>query len=89
MFRMWCKIWKDARLVKHMTVSDSSELNRTKKIFEAIDRLCGEWDLARPIWLDANVREFKKHSKTRFGQDCFAETIDFDYLEIQVIEEDY
>ncbi len=88
MFRMWCKIWKDARLIKHMTVSDGKPVNRTKKVLSAIDEMCGAWDLARPIWLEANVRDFQKHSKTRFGQDCFAETIDFDYLEIQIIEED-
>ena len=88
MFRMWCKIWKDARLIKHMTVSDGKPVNRTKKVLSAIDEMCGALDLARPIWLEANVRDFQKHSKTRFGQDCFAETIDFDYLEIQIIEED-
>ena len=32
--------------------------------------------------------DFKRHSKTRFYQDNFVETVDFDYLEIQVIEED-
>ena len=31
---------------------------------------------------------YEKHSKTRFYQDNFIEQIDFDYLEIQVIEED-
>ena len=88
MFRIWGKMWKDARLIKHTTICNDTDVNRTRKIFDAVDKLCGEWDLARPIWLDANVKEFKKHSRTRFGQDCFAETIDFDYLEIQVIEED-
>ena len=34
------------------------------------------------------VRHFKKHGKARFYQDNFIEQIDFDYLEIQVIEED-
>ena len=46
------------------------------------------WILGNPIWLDTTVRDFKKHSKTRFYQDNFIEQIDFDYLEIQVIEED-
>ena len=31
---------------------------------------------------------FKRHSRTRFNQDSFIEHISFDYLEIQVIEED-
>ena len=32
--------------------------------------------------------DFKRFSKVRFRQDNFFEAIDFDYLEIQVIEED-
>lgn len=47
-----------------------------------------EFDLGKPIWLDSNVEEFKRHAKTRFTQDCFIEHVDFDYLELHVIEED-
>ena len=45
-------------------------------------------DLGKPIWLDANVKEFQRRSKTRFGKDNFVEEIDFDYMEMQVLEED-
>ena len=31
--------------------------------------------------------DFKRHDNTRFTSDNFIETIDFDYLEIEVIEE--
>jgi len=55
----------------------------------AIDEICYAFDLAKPIWLDSTIRDFKKHDKTRFTKDNFIEAIDFDYLEIQVIEEDY
>ena len=44
-------------------------------------------DLGHPIWLDSNIHAFQRHDKTRFSQDNFVEGIDFDYLEIQVIEE--
>ena len=46
-----------------------------------------EFDLSKPIWLDVNINEFKRHSKARFYQDSFVDSIDFDFLEIQVIEE--
>ena len=46
------------------------------------------FDLGKPIWLDKTVKEFQNHSRARFYQDNFIETIDFDYLEIQMIEED-
>ena len=66
----------------------SAMMTRTKKVFSALDTFCADFDLSTPIWLDTNIREFKRHSKTRFHQDNFVETIDFDYLEIQVLEED-
>ena len=36
---------------------------------------------------ETEVAEFKRHAKARFYQDNFVDSIDFDYLEIQVIEE--
>ena len=51
------------------------------------DDICYEFDLGKPIWLDATIHEFKVHDKARFYQDNFIEHIDFDFLEIQVIEE--
>ncbi len=89
MFRMWGKIWKSNHLIKDtVVINDDSKLNRTKKVFAAIDDICVKFDLSRPIWLDCNIEEFKKYDKTRFTKDSFIESVDFDYLEIQVIEED-
>ena len=58
----------------------------SNKVYE--DDVCYAFDLGKPIWLDANVEEFKRHAKTRFTQDCFIEHVDFDFLEMHVIEED-
>ncbi|MBE5934878.1 MAG: hypothetical protein E7262_03710 [Lachnospiraceae bacterium] len=90
MFRMWGKIFKENRLVKDTVIeNDSTELNRTRKIFDAIESICYEFDLSKPIWLESTIKDFQIHDKTRFSQDNFIEAIDFDFLEIQVIEEDY
>ncbi|WP_310602495.1 hypothetical protein [Anaerosporobacter sp.] len=89
MFRLWGKIFLNNRMLRDFTVeNDDSTLNRTKKIYEAIDTICYEFDLSKPIWLDCNIDDFKRHDKTRFIKDNFIDQIDFDYLEIQVIEED-
>ena len=87
MFRLWGKIWLDNRLLKDTTICDDSQDTRTHKIFRALDEICAQFDLGKPIWLDSNIREFQRHSKTRFTQDNFIEQIPFDFLEIQVIEE--
>ena len=88
MFRLWGKIWKDNHMIKDTVICDDSEDTRTHKIFHALQEICYDFDLANPIWLDKTINDFKRHSKTRFYQDNFVETVDFDYFEIQVIEED-
>ena len=88
MFRLWAKIFKENHLIKDTVIEDNSSDTRTHKIFRALDTICYKFDLGKPIWLDANIIDFKRHDKTRFSNDNFVEEIDFDYLEIQVIEED-
>ena len=68
--------------------NNDPSLNRTKKVFAGLHEFCITFDLQEPIWLDKNIEEFKKIDKTRFYQDNFIEAVDFDYLEIHVIEED-
>lgn len=41
-----------------------------------------------PIWLNADIQDFKLHDKTLFTQDDFIESIDFVYPEIHMIKED-
>ena len=88
MFRLWAKEFKNNRMLKDTVIEDPSDDTRTHKVFRAIDEICYQFDLGKPIWLDSTVQDFKRHDKTRFTQDNFIETIDFDYLEIHVIEED-
>ena len=86
MFRLWGKEFKDNRMVRDTVVCDDNDDTRTHKIFRALDAICYEFDLSKPIWLDANIEEFRRHDKTRFTQDNFVDSIDFDYLEIHIIE---
>ncbi len=89
MFRLWAKIFAENRMIKDMEVrNDDPSLRRTQKVFAAIDEICQAYDLSKPIWLKPTIADFKKHDKARFTKDNFIDQIDFDYLEIHVIEED-
>lgn len=88
MFRLWAKVFKNNRMLRDTVIcNDNPDMSRTKKIFSAIDEICYEFDLSKPMWLDSTIADFKKHDKTRFTQDNFIDRIDFDFLEIHVIEE--
>ena len=64
-------------------------MRRTQKVYAALDEICDVMDLSHPVWLKANQEDFIRHARTRFTQDNFMESIDFDYLDFNVIEEDY
>ena len=61
--RIWFKMMKDNHLLRDTTITDESDDTRTHKIFRAIDEVCYAFDLGKPIWLDANVAEFKRHAR--------------------------
>ncbi|MDD6065083.1 MAG: hypothetical protein PUD04_00715 [Firmicutes bacterium] len=88
MMRIWGKIWKNNHMLRDTVIEDDRDDTRTHKVFHALDEICYAFDLGKPIWLDSTISEFKRHSKARFYQDNFIEEIPFDYLELQVIEED-
>ncbi len=88
MFRLWGKVFRSNRLIKDTVAYSDAKDTRTHKVFQCLEDICYELDLEKPIWLDKNVEDFKYHKKTRFNQDNFIEHLDFDFLEIEVIEED-
>ena len=89
MFRLWGKIVKDGRTLRDVVIENEKEDTRTHKVLDALNEICYQFDLSRPIWLDANITQFQRHKKTQFKQDSFIETIDFDFLEISILEEDF
>ena len=89
MFRIWGKIWKENHMLDDVVIEcDDSTLNRTRKVYYCLEEICNTFDLVKPIWLDQNKKEFILHDKVRFYHDSFIEEIPFDFLEMQVIEED-
>ena len=88
MFRLWAKVFQNNHLLKDTVICDESSDTRTHKVFHALDEVCYQFDLSKPIWLESTVQAFKRHAKARFYQDNFIEPIEFDYLEIHSIEED-
>lgn len=90
MFRIWGKLVKDDRFINDTVICiDDHEMTRTHKVYKALEDICHEFNLSNPIWLKKNKEEFMRFSRTRFTSDNFMQSIDFDYLDFRVIEEDY
>lgn len=68
--RIWFKMMKNNHLLRDTTITDESDETRTHKVFHALEEVCYEFDLGKPIWLEANVNEFKRPC-----QDCASRRI--------------
>lgn len=55
---------------------------------EALEAALRKLDLARPLWLDKNQREWDDFGQTRFLPDAFLESVPFERLEIEYIDPD-
>lgn len=86
--RIWFREWKDNHLIRDTVIENYEDDTRTHKVMGSLEKACHEFDLAIPVWLDRNIKEFQRASKTRFNRDNFIEEVAFDYFEMQVIEED-
>ena len=78
--KIWGKIWKDGHLLRDTVKENVTEDTRTHRVFALLREIALEFDLEVPQWLDSNIADFQR-------QDSFIEQIEFDYLEIQIIEE--
>ena len=86
--QFWFKLWKDTRLKKELTVERNEDDTRTHKVKHALEEAVHEFDLSVPIWLDKNIKDFKRASRCKFNRDNFIETFEYDNLEMIVLEED-
>lgn len=86
--KFWARLFKENRMTKDTVVIIDGGDTRTHKVFEAIEKICYDFDIGRPVWLDLNINDFKKYSKVRFFRDSFMEEVPFDYMEFSVLEED-
>lgn len=88
MFRLWGKIIQNNKIIKDQ-VFELSELGLKieEKIEKGLEHLCYEFDIERPMWFTDNKADIDLISKTYFRAQNFIETIDFDYFEIEIIED--
>lgn len=44
MFRMWGKIFKKNRMITDTVICVDNDLNRTRKVYQALEEMCYEFD---------------------------------------------
>ena len=66
MFRLWGKIFKDNRMLKDTVICDDTDDTRTHKTFHALDEICYQFDLSKPIGWILRLLNSKNMTKYAF-----------------------
>ena len=78
---LWVKTIRNHRIDRQVTIPCTRENPR-----EALLQACHDLDLAEPVWLDKNQREWEEFGMTRFLPDAFFESVPFQRLEIEYVD---
>ncbi|KNZ41479.1 hypothetical protein AKG39_11675 [Acetobacterium bakii] len=88
MIRIWLKLMKNNKFTEEKVVEiDNKSLAIYDKIQAALEIFCHDFDLEKPMWFDRNTKELNQISKTFFREDQFIDSIWFDYLEIEILDD--
>jgi hypothetical protein len=89
MFRLWGKVYKNNKIIKDTIIElHNDDISKDDLTNNCLDKICYEFDLQHPMWLNDNQKDYPVYGKTSFNQDHFIEQIDFDYLEIEIIPDE-
>lgn len=77
---LWVRVIK-----RHQIIRQETEPCDHEGVQEALEEALYRMDLPKPLWLLKHQREWDEFLQTRFTQDHFLESIDFDRLEIEFI----
>ncbi len=82
MTRLWLKTFKDHR-INAQSVSECVWGQQSEVLVE----MCKQLDLPCPIWLKKHEGEFDRFRRTSFLPEHFVESVDFDKMEIEFLDD--
>lgn len=80
---LWVKAIKHSRIAQQVTEPCTRD-----DPMDALTEACHKLDIARPMWLGKNQRDWENFGQTRFLPDAFPESVSFDRLDIEFIDPD-
>ncbi len=82
MSRLWVRLIRHHRIAKQQTIDCPWGGER-----EALREVCRALDVPAPIWLNKNENEYGQFRRTAFTADSFVESVQFDRMEIEFLDD--
>lgn len=85
MIRIWGKVFKGEKIIKHSIVSVNP---KECTFFDMLKSLCEKLDIPTPVLLNKHLNDFNLFNMTLFKQDDFIDIINFDRLIIEYLADE-
>lgn len=86
MYKLWAKKISKNKIINSVTVSNKENININEKRDKCLKEICQKLDISVPIWLNKHELEFKQFKYVTFFPQDFIDEVDFDKLEIELID---
>ena len=88
MLKLWGKLIKNHKIIRDVVLETALTDDSAQTVRAALNDFAPALDIARPIWLPKNEADLTRFIVSRFYPDQFMESVDFDWLEIEIIGDD-
>ena len=82
MARLWIRVVKDHKIAMQETAPCAWGEEK-----DVLIDLCKRLDLPCPMWLSKHESEYERFRRTAFKDEHFVESVDFDSLEIEFLDD--
>ena len=87
MYKLWARKIKDNKIIASLNIKNNEKISLSEKKDKCFKEICQKFDLSVPLWLEKHSNEFSKFKYVTFYQEDFIDDIDFDKLEIELIDD--
>lgn len=88
MYKLWAKKIKNSNIIDSIVVKNKEEISSIEKRDKCLKEICQKLDLSVPPWLKKHDLEFSQFKYVTFYPQDFVDEVDFDKLEIELIDND-
>ena len=82
MSRLWLKVIKEHKIADQVLATCAWGEEQ-----EVLVEMCKQADLPCPIWLNKHLSQYASFRRTAFNPDHFVESVDFDRMEIEFLDD--
>lgn len=87
MYKLWAKKIKSSKIINSVVVKNKEDISLEEKRDKCLKEICKKLDLSVPVWLKKHDLEFYQFKYVIFYPQDFIDEIDFDKLEIELIDD--